>query len=220
MPLTSPPAGVPFVDVSANQPPHLTDWRAIAESGVRHAYLRACEGVVPDTAYQAHRDAARAAGVLVGAYVFWRPRHTAQQLVRTFLDIVGPEAGADWDLPPCIDLEAEDPADLLTPELLEHHVATGLTELRLRTGVEPLLYVGPGFVDAHLPADHRLGQWPLWLAAYLDRPALPRGWSKALAWQWTGSGHVPGYPGPCDRSVWLIDQAELDALVADVRSPR
>ncbi len=204
------PAGIPSVDLSSNQPPTKTDWHAIRASGVTTAYLRAVEGVVPDTAYVAHRDAARKAGVKIGAYSFWRPRHTAYQLVESMLDVIGD----DWDLPPCIDLEAQAPVDLLASKSdLEHHVATGLTELRLRTGVDPILYTGQGFVGAHLPIDHRLGQWGLWNAAYMGTMPLPRGWTKALAWQWTGTGRVPGYPGNADRSVWLCSQADLDAMM-------
>jgi GH25 family lysozyme M1 (1,4-beta-N-acetylmuramidase) len=197
--LTSPPPGRPFVDLSSHQDPRRTDWHAIAASGVREAYLRAAEGKDPDTAYQAHRDAARAAGVKVGAYSFWRPRHAAMRLVDVFLSVIGD----DWDLPPVIDLEAEAPVDLLTPELLEAHVDAGLVELQERAGVEPLLYAGPGFVAAHLPRGHQLGRWGLWCAAYTSRLLLPRGWSTAVAWQWTGAGVVPGYPGPAGRSVWL-----------------
>jgi GH25 family lysozyme M1 (1,4-beta-N-acetylmuramidase) len=211
----SEPAGIPFVDLSSHQAPARTDWAAIAASGVRHAYLRACEGKDADTAYAAHRDAARAAGVLVGAYAFWRPRHSPELGVRALLDVAGAEAGSDWDLPLVIDLEAEAAADLLTPDLLERHVEAGLLELQARAG-SPLLYTGPGFVGAHLPRAHGLGRWPLWCAAYTSRLLLPRGWSSAVAWQWTGSGVVPGYPGPADRSVWLLEQGELDALVAGV----
>jgi lysozyme len=200
VPLSAPPPGRGFVDLSSHQDPRRTDWHAIAASGVREAYLRACEGQTPDTAYQAHRDAARAAGVRTGAYIYWRPRHSARYLVQQLLDVIGDA----WDLPPCIDLEEQHaPEDVPPPDDLEHHVATGLTELRLRTGVDPALYTGPGFVASKLPTDHRLGQWLLWVAAYTERLILPRGWSKAIAWQWTGTGRVPGYPGDADRNVWL-----------------
>jgi len=208
----SPPAGIPFVDLSSNQPPSKTDWAAIAASGHGHAFLRATEGVVPDSAFVAHRKAARAAGVLVGAYIFWRPRHSAYENVQALLDAAGTLAGTDWDLPLVIDLEAEDKPDQLEKEDLEHHVSLGLTEIRVRTGVSPLLYTGPGFVGAHLPADHRLGQWALWNADYRDTPALPRGWTEAVARQYTGTGRVPGYPGNADVSVWLCSPEELRSL--------
>lgn len=193
------PPGRRFVDLSSHQDPRRVDWHAIAASGVGEAYLRACEGQDPDTAYQAHREGARAAGLRVGAYTFWRPRHNPRHLVSVLLDVIGD----DWDLPPMVDLESESPADQLAPELLEHHVSTGLTEIRLRTGADPLLYTGPGFVASHLPADHNLGQWRLWCAAYRPALLLPRGWSSAVAWQFTGTGSVPGYPGNADVSVWL-----------------
>jgi lysozyme len=194
------PPGRRFVDVSSHQRPSQTDWRAIAASGVGEVYIRACEGQDPDTTYQLHRDGARAAGLRVGAYTYWRPRHSARHLVNVFLDVIGDT----WDLPPVIDLEEEHaPADQLPPTDLEHHVNTGLVELRLRTGCDPLLYTGPGFVASRLPADHQLGRWGLWCAAYRPTLLLPRGWSSAVAWQWTGSGRVPGYPGPADVNVWL-----------------
>jgi GH25 family lysozyme M1 (1,4-beta-N-acetylmuramidase) len=214
------PAGIPFIDISPHQRPSRTNWNAIAASGIRYAYIRACEGKDPDAAYAQHRDAARAAGVLVGAYIYWRPRHTPYLLCRTFLDTIGAEAGKDWDLPPCIDLEEEHaPEDVPPPADLEHHVNTGMVELRMRTGCDPLLYTGPGFVGGHLPADHALGRWQLWCANYNPRLTLPRGWAKAIAWQHTNLGSVPGYPGNADCNVWLCDQAELDALVASVRAP-
>lgn len=216
---TTPPPGLGFVDLSSHQAPGRVDWAAMRSSGVRHVYLRAVEGKDPDAAYKAHRYSARQAGLLVGAYTFWRPRHSFALLVDCFLDFAGARAGADWDLPPVVDLESEDATDQLAPDALEHHVNSGMVELRLRTGVDPLLYVGPNYVETHLPAAHQLGRWGLWCAAYTDRLLLPRGWSSAVAWQWTGSGSVPGYPGPADRSVWMIDEDEIAAMVADVRSP-
>lgn len=216
---TTPPPGMGFVDLSSHQAPGKVDWEAIRSSGVRHAYLRCAEGKDADSAYKAHRYAARQAGLLVGAYTFWRPRHSYALLVDAFCAFAGRRAGTDWDLPPVVDLESEDAPDQLLPADLEHHVNSGMVEIRMRTGVDPILYCGPGFVASKLPADHQLGRWGLWCAAYTDRLILPRGWSSAIAWQWTGTGAVPGYPGPADRSVWMIDEDEIAALVADVRSP-
>ena len=198
------------VDASSLQNPLCTDWRAIGRAGNVFAFLRASEGFTPDSAYVRHRDAARAAGLLTGAYSFWRPRHSPEVLVDTFFSVTGDDP---WSLPPVLDLESEDKADTLPPAALLDHVSHGLELMEARSGSRPIVYVGPGFADKHLPPNHDLGsKASLWLAAYLPKPLLPKGWTEYLFWQWSGSARVPGYAGKADVSRYEGTLDELNSL--------
>ncbi len=200
------PAGIPGVDVSSRQPSARTAWPAIAASGVRWGMVRAAEGTTPDEAYQTHRDAARAVGLATGAYQFARARHPAGDEADLFLQQLGDDPLA---LPPTLDLERGGAADQLPPSALLDWVHAWLERVGEATGVRPWLYAGPGFVAQALPASHDLGGWPLWCAAYTEQLLLPRGWNSAAAWQYSGTGRVPGYPGDADRSVYLGSADEL-----------
>jgi lysozyme len=55
-----------------------------------------------------------------------------------------------------------------------------------------MLYSYTPFLDVNLPADHNLGNIPLWIAAYSSSYKLPHGWSKAFMWQYSANGSVQG----------------------------
>lgn len=195
------PAGLPGVDLSSLQSPDRCDYAKIAQAA-KWAVVRIAEGKDPDTAHRRHRACLQGHGVAVGAYAFARPRHPAGDMANVAIEQLGADA---WDLPIALDLESDDPADVLTPEALEEWCLEWLGDVEHATGRKPWIYTGPSFVATRLPAHHSLWPYPLWVAHYgVSKPALPRGWSSATAWQWSGTAAVAGYPGPADASVLLV----------------
>lgn len=60
------------IDVSHHQAPAAVPWRELAENGVRACWVRAAYGTTPDERAAEHIGLARAAGMAVGLYTFWR----------------------------------------------------------------------------------------------------------------------------------------------------
>ena len=53
-----------------------------------------------------------------------------------------------------------------------------------------------------------LARCPLWIASYGSSYTTPAPWTRAAAWQWTGTGSNPGVVGDVDVSELL----DWDAL--------
>lgn len=128
-------------------------------------------------------------------------------------------------LPTALDVEEKIEKVPLTPDKIELWIMTYFMEIR-KAGHKMALYSYGPWLDLHLPANHMLGQIPLWLAAYpFDRPGLkyptvntglpdeatvaklapkkPRGWDKVWMMQWTGQGTKPWQNTYLDLNVIL-----------------
>lgn len=188
------------------------DFRAVYEAGIRGIIHKATEGPhMVDSRYHEREKAARAAGLLWGAYHFMRPGDPVQQ-VSHFLDQV------HWSKS----------ADEHTQFVLDHEDAgvpmwaalRWLQVVRQITGQTPWLY--SGFLirqqqdNRHMPA---FGEFPLWLAEYGPEPKCPSPWSTCVLWQFTGDGQGPlphTIPGiahkNCDISSFAGTDEELRAV--------
>ncbi|MDX1986662.1 MAG: GH25 family lysozyme [Candidatus Obscuribacter sp.] len=185
------------VDVSGWQDE--VDWQRLKDSGVDYAYLKSTEGrTFVDPTYAVNRQNARKAGVITGAYHFFRPATPVLDQVDNFMKVVG-RVESD-DLPPALDLE--DPSlwrGYSHAEKLEM-VLTWLQEVEKRTGVRPIIYASPSFVESVLGSAPELASYKLWLAHYTsaDAPSLPQPFSDWLMWQYSDKGRLPGVVGNVD----------------------
>jgi lysozyme len=209
--LSAAPAGAwPVgVDVASHQHPgdQPIDWKTVRNAGVSFAMVKVDEGPHGSAGRYVNPwfgpdwNGARAAGLLVGAYHYARPRlpvATAGVDARTFAATVGPSlAGAA--LPPVLDLEesgALPPADLIA------WVRQWLDTVQALAGRPPVVYTGKWFWDGYLAGTPELAGHPLWIARYADRPGvLPGAFPTWSFWQFTARGRVPGIPAPVDVNV-------------------
>lgn len=190
------------IDVSHWQGP--IDWTSVAASGKRFAYMKASEGTtLVDTTYAGHRAAAKALGLLVGAYHFARPDRTpgdAMAEADYFLAMSQLVAG---DLLPVLDLEVNGG---LAPTELQEWVKGYLGRIYERTGARGVIYTSPSFwrnsmADTNWFAAN--GHRTLWVAHWTSgpTPSVPGGNWGGLGWtfwQYTSSGTVPGISGRVD----------------------
>ncbi len=69
-----------------------------------------------------------------------------------------------------------------------------------------MIYSGKYFMDENLPANHGLGNKPLWLAQYptnytaASKPSIPKGWTNYEWWQYSCTGKINGINGNVDLS--------------------
>lgn len=172
-------------------------WPRVHRAGVQFAFIRAYDGVdVFDPKFVANWNGAKAAGLLRGAYQYFRPAASpidqADAMIRV-LRMYG--AG---ELRPVLDVETLDGRTL--PDVA---AAAKLWIDRVRTelGVEPIVYTNYGMWRWRPAAE--LGTQPLWLAHYTTRcPSIPGPWVRWTFWQYTDAGRVPGIGGSVDLDVF------------------
>jgi lysozyme len=193
------------IDVSHFQ--GTVSWQQVQQAGVVFAIAKATDGLTyTDPDFATNWAAIKEAGLLRGAYHFYEPADDAAQQAEFFLSVVQLESG---DLPPVLDVETA-PA---VGEDLWQGVQTWLEQVETATGVQPILYMSPGFADEYA-APSSLAAYPLWIADYeVAQPTLPTGWTTWLLWQYSESGTMAGVIGAVDLDEVNGPITELLAVV-------
>ena len=195
--------GIQGVDVSHNQ--GSLDWDVASGQGVRFAYIKATEGADwTDPASRSHQEAARAHGLVVGAYHYFTFCADPERQARHFLATVDLRPG---DLLPAVDVENQGNC-LRDPDSGTLRVNLGIfcaTVLRA-TGREPVLYMTYWFYWRHFGSRSPAG--PLWLRTTLWKPPDGAPWA---IWQYA-TGSLPGAGDPVDRDVLRDGAATLASL--------
>jgi lysozyme len=195
---------LPGIDVSYYQ--ETIDWPRVRRAGIRFAFIRLSDGAtLRDAMFATNWAEARRAGVVRGAYQFFRP----DQSVAAQADLmIAAMRGRDRDdLPPVIDLEVD--GGLAAPVVAERAQAW-IDRVRDKLGVEPIVYTGGDLWRNG--GGEPLGAQPLWLAHYTQGcPTLPAPWARWTFWQHTDRGAVPGIDGPVDLDLFAGALGPLDA---------
>lgn len=188
------------IDVSHYQS-HI-DWPTVADQGMQFAFVKATEGATHvDSLFCRNWDEMRQAGLVRGAYHFYRPRTPAELQAIQFIHRVELAPG---DLPPVLDVEV---LDGVSNDLLLDGLRTWLFLAELHYGVKPILYTNLKFYNRHL-AGH-FTDYPLWIARYNERePVLACG-SAWDFWQYGNRGTLPGIDGYVDFNVFSGDSLAL-----------
>ncbi|MET0182962.1 MAG: GH25 family lysozyme [Caulobacterales bacterium] len=192
------------VDVSHHQ--GAIDWRALAQDGVRFAYIKATEGGDHvDTRFAMNWRDAQNAGVAHGAYHFFTLCRSADAQAANFIANVPNDPAM---LPPAVDLEHMGPCRenaAITDVAAEARRFLDLVQLHY--GVRPILYVTREFHDAHL-ADFR-GEC-FWVRSLYSRPDFRQ--QDWVIWQHHNRGSKRGVTGPIDLNAFRGDEAAFAAF--------
>lgn len=185
------------------------DFAKLTASGVVGVIGKASQGLThTDPLYAAHRDAAKAAGLLWGAYHFGVNANGAAQADH-FLSLTGtdPTTLLALDFEP----NGDDTMSLDQARDFLRHVYD-------QTGRWPGLYSGD-LIRETLGGqkDAELANCWLWLAQYGPKAEVPASWPCWTLWQYTSTGAAPGVTGNVDRNrfngseiglkrLWGVDQ--------------
>ncbi len=193
------------IDVSKWQ--GTVDWNAVAADGVVFAYVRVSDGLgTLDQQFDANWQGAKAAGIRVGAYQFFRPNQDAAQQAQLLLDTMGPLAPGD--LPPVIDVELDGG---MSAAQIAAGIDTWVATVEGALGVTPALYTSPGWWDGNV-GSAAFGDLPLWVAHWgVMCPSMPTGWTDWVMHQTSESGNVGGL-SPVDEDLFNGDMDALDAF--------
>jgi lysozyme len=199
------PSYLSGVDVSHYQGE--VDWPSVAASGVTFAFIKATDGIDDiDPRFAQNWAGAKAAGIVRGAYHFFRPRLDAQQQAGHFLRVVAMDNLA---LPPALDVEV---TDGLAPLALQTGIRTWLEAVQAAFGCTPIVYTDPSFWRRNVAAD--FSAYPLWLACYAAEPEVPATWQAWTFWQHTDRGNVNGISGQVDLNYCALSYEDLRKLGA------
>lgn len=208
------PARYPLrgIDVSHHQ--GRIDWPRVAADDVAFAYLKATEGGdYRDDAFARNWDAARAAGLAVGAYHFFTFCRPGAEQADNVLATVPAAADA---LPLVVDLEfGGNCGRVPAPADLRGELDAFLARVEPARGRRVMFYVTAEFLDAYGAA---LPPRALWRRSLLREPEPLARW---VLWQYHNRGRVDGIDGPVDLDVFFAGPeafaAWRGAVAADAR---
>lgn len=193
----------PIIDISRHQT--VTDWKAVA-AAVEGIFIKATEGQgYVDPKFAKNAQAAQQLGIAKGFYHFAslnntdNPAGDARAEAADFFNATKPYS---VQLPYVLDLETN--KSHLTPAQVVEWVEAFFGKLAELGITDVVLYSYTPFLDGNLPANHRLGKYRLWEAAYVNKPkpVLPKGWTTYWLWQYSSKGSIPGIKGNVDLNRW------------------
>lgn len=189
------------------------DWDAIRRFGIWGVIYKATEGSsYVDYTYQDARRQVEDAGLLFGAYHFFRPGDATAQADH-FLENAAPDGGT------LLVLDHEDDGCSIGD------VKEFMKRVEDKTGQRPALYSG-NVIKEQLGSnrDEYLASCRLWLCQYGSSPSWPPNWDSMWLWQYTDGAagpsphEVPGI-GNCDINSYGLSQADLERSWAPGAGP-
>jgi lysozyme len=195
------------IDVSFYQ--GVIDWNRVAQSSVKFAIVRIGDGLGEDDQFENNWRGARDAGLIRGAYQFFRAARDPDAMA----DIVIRKVGrlGPGDLPVVLDLEGASIQDQ-PPATVIANARRWLAAVEAGTGKRPIIYTGY-YVWRDEIGDPDFSQHPLWIAAYVNRcPDISDHWDRWTFWQTSDSGRIPGIDGNVDTDLFNGDLAALQRL--------
>lgn len=195
------------IDVSHHQ--GKINWDKVAamqERDVRidFAFIKATEGVLLiDQYFQRNWKLASKAGLLRGAYHYFKPKKAGLWQANLFLQAVNFEKG---DLLPVVDIE-ETGGKSKTE--LQKNLTVFLNQVEKKLGVKPIIYTGYKFYLDNL--DGQFNEYPIWIAHYYR--SKPKTDVKWKFWQHSDKARIDGIIYNVDMNVFNGDVDDLEKLV-------
>ena len=174
------------------------------EVKIRFAFIKATEGVLlVDPYFQRNWREAPKAGLVCGAYHFFRPRKDGKTQAKFFLQVVTIEKG---DLPPVVDIEG---LDGVSATKMRTELSDFLTYVEMQTKVRPIIYTGLKFYEDYLSGN--FDDYPLWIAHYY-RPKLRLDKSRWNFWQHSDKARINGIGHVVDFNAFNGDSLAFEKM--------
>ncbi len=197
------------VDVSYYQ--GTIDWTAAHADGVEFAFIRVSDGTTfLDPSFATYWADSRTAGILHGAYQFFRPNEDPIAQADLLLSTMGPLKPDD--LPPVIDVEA---TGNLSASGVAAAVKAWVDHVTQAIGRAPIIYTGFYFWRDSVGAPDMTTS-PLWHAQYTTAscPTIAPPWNDWTFWQYTDAGTIAGITqGGVDVDRFNGSLADLQAFI-------
>jgi lysozyme len=195
------------IDVSYYQ--GTINWASVKAAGKTFAFARVSDGLsYPDNKFASNWPAMKSAGIVRGAYQYFRPSADANAQADLMLDKIKAAGGLQpGDLPPVLDLETDSG---LAASVVVARAKTWLAKVEAQTGVKPIVYTA-AFMSNVIGTS--FSGYTLWVANYgATCPLMPSGWTDWKFWQTSDSGKVNGIGGNVDTNVFNGAMSDLLGL--------
>jgi len=191
------------------------DWNAVANSGVKFAWIKATEGGDRDARFQANWEGAKAAGIPHGAYHFVYWCRSPLEEIQIFEQNAPVEDDA---LPPVLDAEATPTSPTCRRHVSQDEAIADmqvmLQEMERHYGKRPIIYTTVDFYEANL-SNGALMDYPIWVRSTKHHPAVKYGSRAWHFWQYQSDGRVPGIGGNVDEDAFYGTKAKWDAFLRE-----
>lgn len=162
------------------------DFHKIKAAQVDFVFMKCTEGAfMKDPFFKSNYKEAKKAGLLVGAYHFFRASISAKGQAENFLSVI---KDLDLDLPPVFDWEI---TDKQSSDTQWKGALTWLDTVEIATKRVPIIYTGPAFFNS-IGNPKEFKRYPLWIAHYADKPKVPKPWTDWAIHQFTDQGEIDG----------------------------
>jgi GH25 family lysozyme M1 (1,4-beta-N-acetylmuramidase)/LysM repeat protein len=193
------------------------DWPKVRATGQRYVFVKATEGdYYSDPTFDDNWSGAKSAGLLRGAYHFYRCNVDPKKQAAKFIDYVN-SMNDNGELPPVLDLETNDGQ---TKDKIVANAKIWLDLVEAEYGKKPIIYSGQYFLQDYFSVPGGgppswAKDYPLWLAQYPNQhtpgmtPFLPKGWFAWTFWQYSDKGAVNGINAAVDMNLFNGTLEEL-----------
>jgi lysozyme len=166
---------------------------------IEGVYIKASEGIgYTDPTMTFNAVEAKKAGFKIGFYHFSSlnnidVENDARMEAKYFLNVT---RNFSVDYPFVLDIEKNEKQ--FSKENVLLWIKTFFNELEQLGVQDYVLYSYTPFLNENLPANHGLGNIPLWIAAYTEKLKLPNGWNNYYLWQYSSKGMIDGIKANVD----------------------
>ena len=204
------------IDVSKYQ--GLIDWKAVKESGVDFAIIRAGTTAIngevysQDTYFSDNYTNAKNAGINVGAY-YYCGAYTEEGFNQCTYDFLNSISGKEFDYPVYIDIEQASNQQELGKDVLTSYILSALDIIK-DSGYTAGIYANKNWFANYINIEEiKENGYEIWLAQYPSGSYAvdPLNYDKSSEcgiWQYSSLGSVSGISGYADLDVSYIKYAE------------
>lgn len=180
------------------------DWQQVAQDGYKFAYIKASEGRGHrDNSFRRNATQARQAGLLVGAYHFFRKNRSGLEQAKNFVRAV---EGVKLDLPLVIDIEDWDNDRWQNENDVQQRFADMIQALQQQNKQVMIYTNGDGYNKYYKP---RYTHLDLWLCSFKSPDKLSQTHRHRIQ-QYSHWGEVKGVSGDVDLNVFMGSLQQWD----------
>jgi lysozyme len=197
------------IDVSSYQ--GKINWKKVKnmeDDGLRitFAFVKATEGLLHvDPYFQRNWREAPKAGIICGAYHYFRPEKKGKLQAMFFLQTAKPEKG---DLPMVVDIEE---LKGVSPAKMRRELLSFVDHIESRTNIKPIIYSNKVFYQDYLQG--YVDGYPLWIAHYYQPELKVDSTANWQFWQHSDIANIAGINHAVDMNVFNGDSLAFNRLL-------
>ena len=189
------------------------DFEKVADDDYQFVFIKASEGMTyRDEAFERNYRDARKAGLMVGAYHFFRKNRTGKEQADNLLGAI---RGKTLDLPLVIDLEDDWGNGATTSRETALKRVLEMIDILKNKGFDVMIYTNLDGYEKYYKG--MMGDYDLWLCSFTSPDMLNH--MPHRFQQFSHEGTVMGVKGDVDLNVWRGSKREWQRYLEQVKQP-